>query len=108
MAQNSVKALPLSTFSSASITSSYQLVNGTGFLAPVFLIHIVNDSTTAITISYDGTTDNEYVRAGSDLVIPSQSNSQPNAHYSLWSSYTKVYVKGTAGTGTIAISGYYV
>ena len=108
MAQNTVKALELSTLNATALTTSYQAINGTGFLYPVFYMRIVNDSNQDITISYDGTTDHEYVPSGDTFNFPSQSNAQPNSGVSLWSARTVVYVKaGAAGTGTIALSGYY-
>lgn len=108
MAQNTVKALVLSAFDSASLTQDYQLMNGGGFAESPFMIFITNDSDEAITISFNGVDDNEYVKAGETKPIPAQSNSQPNANVALWSKYTLVFVRGLAGTGTIALSGYYV
>jgi hypothetical protein len=108
MAQNSVKAQILATIASSAVTTSFAPINGTGFTKPVFFSRIVNDSSEPITISYDGVNSHEYVRAGSDFNFPAQSNSQPNAQYSLLPQYTVVYVKGTAGTGTIALSAYNV
>jgi hypothetical protein len=108
MAQNSVKALVLATFSSASVTGSYQAINSSGFAHPVFFLRIVNDSNKAITISYDGINDNEYIAANTTFELPSQTNSLPNAKVAQFNARTIVYLKGTAGAGTIALSGYYV
>lgn len=108
MSQNSVKALPLSTVASSTLTASYQSMNPSGFSHPVFFLRLVNGGSTAITVSYNGITDNDVVPANSVLEIPSQANSQPSAHYALWSARTQVYIKGTAGTGSITLAGYYV
>lgn len=108
MAQNSVKAIPLSTVASSTLTASYQSMNPGGFAEPLFLLRIVNGGSTAVTVSYNGITDNDTVPANSVLEIPSQTNSQPSAHYALWSARTQVYIKGTAGTGSITLAGYYV
>lgn len=101
-------AIPLSTFSSASLSSSYQVINSGGLPNSCFLIKISNGGSTNVTISFDGTTDAELVRANSDFVLPSQSNSQPNSYKALSPKGRIFYIKGTAGTGTISLSGYYV
>jgi hypothetical protein len=102
------KSIPLSTFNSASISGTYQAINANGLPNACFFVRIVNGGTTPITISYDGVNDNEYIRANSDFELPSQTNSQPDGKKAL-SPVGRVYwVKGTAGTGFIALSGYYV
>jgi hypothetical protein len=108
MAKNSVKATILSTLASSSVLTTYQSLNPDGFIAPVFFLRVINDSTEPIFVSYDGVNNHDYVRAGSDLEVSTQSNSQPNARYALFDKYEQVYVKGAAGTGTIAMTGYYV
>lgn len=105
---DSVKAITLTVFNSASLTSNYQVINTNGFAKPIMFMRIVNDATTAITISYDGVTDNEYIRTTDSFNFPCQANSQPNAQKALLKAGTKVYVKGTAGVGSITLSGYYV
>jgi hypothetical protein len=108
MAKNSVKPLLLSNLASSAITTTYAPLNGTGFTQAPFFIRINNASNMPITISYDGVHDHEYLVANSVFELPSQTNSQPNAHVALFPKYTVVYVKGTAGTGSIYLSGYYV
>lgn len=61
-----------------------------------------------ITISYDGIHDHEFVASNSVFELPSQANSQPGAQIALFPKHTVVYLKGTAGTGNIYLSGYYV
>lgn len=108
MAQNSVKPFALSSMLSSAVTAIYAPLNGTGFSHSPFFIRIVNASNMAITISYNGVDDHEYVPANSVFELPSQTNSQPNAHVALFPKYTVVYIKGSGGTGTIYLSGYYV
>lgn len=104
---NYIKALALSTFNSASMTGSYQAINGSGLQHPCVLLRIVNSSNQDITVSYDGTTDNEYVRAGEALTLPFQAQNLPSGRVSVMRKGTILYVKGTAGAGTIALTGYY-
>jgi len=108
MAQNSVKPFILSTVLSSTVTALYAPLNGTGFIQAPFFIRIINASNTAITVSYNGVDDHEFIAANSVFELPSQTNSQPNAQVALFPKNTIVYIKGTAGTGSIYLSGYYV
>ena len=108
MAQNSVKPLILSSILSSAVTSLYAPLNGTGFVQAPFFIRINNASTASITISYDGVNNHEFLAANTVFELPSQTNSQPNAQVALFPKNTIVYIKGTAGTGNIYLSGYYV
>lgn len=109
MASNKVQALILATFSSSALTSSFQAINPNGFSNPIFFLRIVNGSSNAITISFDGTNANETVLGTSAFDLPLQTNAQPPNWVAKLAAGTVVYVKGTAGTGTndITVSGYY-
>jgi hypothetical protein len=108
MAQNSVKPFILSSKASSTVNGTYAALNSPGFIQSPFFIRITNASNEDITVSYDGIHDHEYVSALTSFELPSQTNSQPNAHVALFPKNTIVYVKGTAGTGNITLSGYYV
>jgi hypothetical protein len=108
MAQNSVKPLLISSILSSNITALYQPLNGTGFAQSPFFFSIINASSMGIIISYDGVNDHEFVESDTTFEFPSQGNSQPNAQVALFPKNTVVYVKGTAGTGNVYLSGYYV
>ena len=108
MAQNSVKPFILSSILSSTLTGLYAPLNGTGFLQAPFFIRIVNSGSLAVTISYNGVDDHEFIPAGTIFELNSQTNSQPNAQVALFSKGTIVYIKGVAGTGSIYLSGYYV
>lgn len=105
--KNTVKAIALTSFDSASLTSSYLPINSAGLPQACILVRIINDSSVDVTISYDGTADNDYLRTTETLQLPLQSNSQPNNNESVLPKGTKVYVKGTAGTGSLYLAGYY-
>lgn len=106
-AQSKISAIPLTTFSSASVSGSYQAINSGGLPKACSIVYIVNNSNQPITVSYDGINDHDYVRAGSDRELLIQTNAQPNVFLALMAQGTVVYIKGTAGTGTIALAGYY-
>lgn len=109
MPTNSVKATPLLTFNSASLTGTYQAINGpAGLPHECAMLLWSNDGSTAFMISYDGITDNEYILADSYKPLLFKECSLPNNNVATLSKGTIIYVKGTAGTGTIAASAYYV
>lgn len=106
--KNNVLAIPLSSFDSAGLTTSYQVLNTGGLDEACTIIRIVNDSSRSITLSYDGITDHEYVQTTKDLVLNFQTNSQPQAQSSLMRKGTVIWIKAaSAGTGLIYLSGYY-
>jgi hypothetical protein len=106
--KNRVKAITLTSKASSTVTGSYAAINASGLTQACFLIRINNASNQAITISYDGTNDHDYLAANTALTFDFQANSQPNNFMALLALGTIVYVKGTAGTGTISLSGYYL
>src|SRR5690606_11232860 len=108
MAQNSVKPLMLSSILSSAVTAMYAPLNGTGFSQSPFFLRIINASSAAITVSYDGVNDHEFIAANSVFELPCQANSQPGAYMALFPKNTIVYLKGAAGTGNVYLSGYYV
>lgn len=108
MAKTSVKAVPLSTVNSSSVTTSFVAINTTGLPAACFAMRVVNDSNKPIYLSYDGVTAHEYLADDSAFDIPVQTNAQPIAMEALFAKGLKVYVKGEAGTGLITLSAYYV
>lgn len=105
--QNRVNAAALTSIDSAGFTGSYQVINSSGLPYPCFLVRLINDSDRDVTISYDGATDNDYLRSGETLQFPAQSNAGPSSWESIFSKGTKVYVKGSAGTGLVYLAAYY-
>jgi len=109
MAQNSVKPFQLTTIlSSTLILNTYQAINPDGFEEAPFFIRITNGSTQTVVISYDGINDHEAVLINTSFDLPSQANAQPNGNVALFPKHTVVYARGTAGTGNVFLSGYYV
>ena len=102
--KNSIKAVTLTNIDSATVTSSYKAINSSGLTKPCFLIRITNNSTQDVTVSYDGVNDNEYIPKATSIAISGQANVPEFASIP---ASTIVWVKGTAGTGNIYLSGYY-
>jgi hypothetical protein len=105
--KNIVQAIPLTSITSASVTGSYAAINSTGLPNACFMIEIINNSTMDVTVSYDGTNDHEFVPTLTTTKLEFQTNSQPGNYLANLALGTKVYVKGTAGTGSVFLAGYF-
>lgn len=96
----------LRSFASASMTGSYQQV-GTALSHPIRLLKMVNNSNQDITVSFDGSTDNDYIPANSFALYDMTTNRTNEGAYFAFQIGTKIYVKGTAGTGSFYIMAVY-
>ncbi len=111
MAKNYVSGVPLVAISAAGLLQTYTAINPLGLTNALFLLLFVNTSDAPIVISLDGVSDYDVVFPGSRLPIPSQTNSQPNAQYALWSRGDVFYARydiDAPSEGNIAVGGYYV
>ena len=87
------------TIDSSTFTGSYQAL-GSVLAHDPFLIKMVNASTVPVTVSLDGTTDMDICPAGSFFLYDEQANSPRESGLRIPKG-TQVWVKGTAGTGTV-------
>lgn len=91
---------------SSTLTGSYQTL-GVVMAHPIRIFKLTSTSTTDVTVSYDGgTTDHEYLPAGSFLLVDVTSDRAWDCEFAL-AKGVQVSIKGTAGTGTIYLSTYY-
>lgn len=82
-----VQCVTKSQFNPASLTGSYQALNGSGFSDTIKIWKMFNGSTTvSIDISLDGVTDHDFIPPLGTLIVDFQTN-----HYD----------GGTYGTGTL-------
>ena len=85
----SVQCVIKSVFNPASLTGSYQAMNGTGFSDTVKILKLYNGSTTvSIDISLDGVNNHDFIPPLGTLIVDFQTN-----HYD----------GGTYGTGTLNV-----
>lgn len=105
---NYVKAAAITSISSASITSSLQAINTSGFPGPAIMIRLINASNKDVAVSFDGSHAHDYLQAGAVLQLIPQTNSIPNNWVALFKKGTNVYVSGDAGTGYLYLAVYYV
>ena len=103
----STKVLPdtIRSIDSATFTGSYQAV-GTKLTHPTRIVKFTNNSTVAVTLSWDGTNDHEFLPAGSFMLIDVSSDRETANIFEIGAN-TQFYVKGAAGTGSFYISTYY-
>lgn len=99
--KNTIKAISLSSQNANVFDGTYKILNS-GLTNACFYLRIMNATDRNITVSYDGTNDNDYVLANSTLNLPTTADSI------LFSKGLNVYIKGTAGgSGSVYLSGYY-
>ena len=92
------------TFSSTSLTGSYQVISAGGFSFDLAIYKIYNGGTTDVDISYDGSDDHDIIPAGGTFVLDVQANKEGDR--AAWPAGREMSVKGTAGTGTLYEIGY--
>jgi len=106
--QNKVLPIPLSSIAASTFTGSYQLLSAAaGLPNPCIMLHIANNASVGVTVSYDGTNDHDFIIAGDERQLEFQANALPQNFSASLAAGTKIYVKGSAGTGTVYLSGFY-
>jgi len=106
---NRIFPVDLSSFDVSTLTGTYQAVNGTGLSYGCFMIQFTNDSTSDVTISFDGVNDHEFIPGTADTIsrnVMQINASNFSSHPVVFPKNTVIYVKGSAGTGNFYVSGY--
>ncbi len=105
-----VEAINNASFDLASLTGSWQPLNGTGFSDDIKQMVIFNGSAVGVDISFDGVTKHDFWPSGATLVLDFQAN---HANVGVGGQGTKYGRKGqiiwgrTSTTSTyLQISGY--
>lgn len=77
-----VQCVTKAVFNPASLTGSYQALNGTGFSDTVKILKLYNGSTTAsIDISLDGVTNHDFIPPLGTLIVDFQTNHADSASF---------------------------
>ena len=80
--QSSFEFIAKATFNPASLTGTYQVMNGTGFSDDIKIFKMFNGSLTlSIDISYDGVNDHDFIPPQGTLIIDLQANHSDNSAY---------------------------
>ena len=96
----------LRSIDSATLTGSYQAV-GAPLANPSYICKLVNNSTSLVTISIDGLVDVDVAPASSFWLYDESKGSTVASAPSLPRG-TQIYVKGSAGTGSIYLVTQYI
>jgi hypothetical protein len=108
--KNYLQAIPLTTYDTSGLSGSYAAMNGSGTENRLKILKLFNASDTDVTISYDNSTDHDFIQSGATLIIDCQANNDRASHGGGSWHIAKsqiIYGKGSAGTGNLYIIGYY-
>lgn len=107
--QKKIKVNPISSLDSADILVTYQPINLIPLENGPFFIRIQNNSDEDVAISFDGTTDHEFITSSDIFELNALSGAWPMTQIPCWPKLLTVYARGsTAGTGRIYLSSYYM
>ncbi len=96
----------LRSIDSTTFTGSYQAI-GTPLINPSYILKLVNNSTVLVTISIDGTTDIDVAPAGS-FWLYDEGKVGPSSNIPAIPQGTQIYVKGSAGSGSVYLISQYI
>ena len=103
-----IKAIERTQFDTAGLGLPFVALNPLGLTESCFLLRLINQSDTGVTISYDGVDAHDYIRADSTSDLLGSSSLQGTGITGAWRKGAKVYVSGIAGVGHIFLAGYYL
>jgi hypothetical protein len=97
---------PLRSIDSSTLSGSYQAL-GTPLANASYILKLVNNSTSLITISINGTSDIDVAPANSFWLYDESKVGRDGAFPAVPQG-TQIYVKGSAGTGLIYLVSQYI
>lgn len=101
-----IKWETLRSIDSATFTGSYQAL-GTALDNPSYICKLVNNSNRLVTISIDGVNDHDIAPAGSYWLYD-EGKVSISGHLPALPKGTTIYVKGSAGTGSVYLVSQYI
>ena len=105
---NYINNIELTSIDSSTFTGNLQAINSAGLPNSCYKIRLVNNSDRDITISFDGTTNHDFLRADDTYELNLLSGNLPNDYGVRVRQGTVIYVSGLAGgSGLVYLSGYY-
>jgi hypothetical protein len=93
----------LRSLNSATLAGAYLPV-GTPFNFPIRILHITNNSTLNVTVSFDGVTDHLFVPASGFVLYDFGCQKGSSSPAMEMAEGTQVYVKSAAGSGYIYVA----
>lgn len=101
-----IKYAPMQSLDTSTLSGSY-LPLGSGLSNPSRIFKIINASTVPVTISTDGSTDNDYIPADGGFTLYDAGTNRGNPSPELNLPPTQFFVKGSAGTGSVYLVSMY-
>jgi len=103
-----LSSIEIASIDSSTFTGNLQAINTAGLPNSCSIIRIINNSDRDVTVSYDGSTNHDFLPDGETLQINLGQNTVPSGYRTLLRKGTVVYVSGLAGgTGLVYLVGYY-
>ena len=96
----------LRSIDSATFTGSYQTL-GTPLAHPSYICKMINNSSSLVTISIDGVNDIDIAPANS-FWLYDEGKENPSACLAALPAGTQIYVKGSAGIGSVYLVSQYI
>lgn len=107
---DSVQCIPNASFDLATLTGSFQALNGSGTADDIKQLVIYNGGTVGVDISYDGVTKHDFWPSGATIVLDFQANHAENPNSSGGTKYLRkgqIIWGRTSTTSTfLQMSGY--
>jgi len=107
---NFLQAIEMTVYDTAGLTGTYAAINGTGTEEAVNVVKFYNASNVGVTLSYDGSTDQDFIPAGGTFILDLETNASgfggSSGHWMMRKGQV-IYAKGSAGTGNLYFVGYY-
>lgn len=104
--KNVIEPIPRASFAASGLTGSYQAIDASGFDNAVVMIKMYNGGSTGVDVSWDGSTDHDFMPSGATLIMDIATNANKANQKFAAEAGQKIYLKGTAGTGTFYLSAW--
>ncbi len=108
MSNLAIRFLPetLRSLAAASISGTYMGI-GSGFIHPIRLMVLINDTDALLTYSWDGIDDHLVLPSHDQIVFDVTSNKSQVGGVLSFAAGTRIYVKGAPSTGSTYLSAFY-
>lgn len=107
---DSVKCIPNASFDLATLSGTFQALNGTGTADDIKQLVIFNGATVGVDISYDGVTKHDFWPSGATIIFDFQSNHSMNPNSAGGTKYLRrgqiIYGRTSTTSTYLQISGY--
>lgn len=107
---NSFSCIPAASFDLASLTGTFQPLNGSGFGDDIKILKVFNGSSSGVDISYDGVNKHDFWPAGAAMIFDFQTNHSDNSAYGSGTLYGRkgqiIYGRTSTTATHLQVAGY--